>query len=134
MVKAYTLSDKIVQMSYSDFETIVGMVFSRTDGGSVKLSSVSELTSSGAVQISSGQICTFFNDDSTVYNTFDFVTEIFEDTSSSQLLQRAFQGWSEAGYDQWIQVRSLSVINESTTIPGAMIYKLVVDAFTSVAP
>ena len=133
MVKAYTLSDKIVQMGYNDFETIAGMVFSKTDGGSIKLSSVSELTSSGASQLDIGQICTFWNDALSGYNTFTVITEIFEDTSSSDLLVRTFQGWSDAGYDQWIQVRSLSVVNASTTLPGAMVYKLVVDAFKSVA-
>ena len=132
MVKAYTLQDKIVQMGYNDFETIVGMVFSKTDGGSVKLSSVSELTSSGASQIPIGQVCTFVNDGLSGYNTAAVLTEIFEETDSSNLLSRAFQGWSEAGYDQWIQVRSLSVVNASTTLPGAMVYKLVVDAFKSV--
>jgi hypothetical protein len=134
MVKAYTLSDKIVQMGYNDFETIVGMVFNKPDGDDAKLSSASELASSGATQIPIGQVCTFVNDGLSGYNTFTVITEIFEDTSSSELIVRSFQGWTKAGYDQWIQVRSLSVVNASTTIPGAMIYKLVVDAFTSVAP
>jgi hypothetical protein len=134
MVKAFTLSDKIVQMGYNDFETLVGMVFNKPDGDDVKLSSASELASSGATQIPIGQVCTFINDGLTGYNTVTVLTEILEDTNSSNLIIRSFQGWTEAGYDQWIQVRSLSVVNASTTIPGAMVYKLVVDAFKSVTP
>lgn len=134
MVKAFTLSDKIVQMSYNDFATIVGMVFNKPDGDDAKLSSASELASSGATQIPIGQVCTFVNDGLSGYNTVTVLTEILEDTNASDLIVRSFQGWSEAGYDQWIQVRSLSVVNASTAIPGAMIYKLVVDAFKSVAP
>ena len=132
MVKAYTLGDKIVQMNYNDFESLVGVVFKKPDGGSIELSSVSELSSSGATQINIGQICTFFNDALEGYNTVVVLTAIFDAPESSNLLSRTFDGWVDAGYDQWIQVRSLSVVNASTTLPGEMVYKLVVDAFKSV--
>ena len=132
MVKAYTLGDKIVQMGYNDFESLVGVVFKKPDGGNIELSSASELSSSGATQINIGQICTFLNDALEGYNTVVVLNEIFDTPDSSNLLIRTFNGWGSVGFDQWIQVRALSVVNASTTLPGEMVYKLVVDAFTSV--
>jgi hypothetical protein len=114
-----------------DFEKIVGVVFKKTETGTPELSSISELISSNATQIDMGQVCTFWNDSLEGYNTVDVLSKLFVDPGTSDLLMRAFGDWSNAAYDQWIQVRSLSVVNESSTTPGAMIYKLIVDAYTS---
>ena len=60
MVKAYTLSDKIVQQEYNDFESFVGLVFKLPDGGSPEVSSIDQLQAANASPIPVGQVTTYF--------------------------------------------------------------------------
>lgn len=138
MVKAYTLSDKIVQQGYNDVETVVGMVFKRLEGGNCEASSVEELQDSGATPINVGQVTAYVTDDSEVYDTYATVFEIVNEPSDSSLLTRVTSPWTGA-YDQYIVVRRLDtfpIIDPSALgAPVGICYKIVVDAYTTpIAP
>lgn len=138
MVQAYTLSDRIVQQGYNDIQSLVGVVFKRPLSGSPELSSYDELKASNAQQIPVGQVAAYALDSIEFYDTYAITNEILTDPSNSNILNRVSQNWTQAGKDQWFQVRrfeSSSVVDLSDlTAPAAILYKIVVDAFLSTAP
>lgn len=135
MLKAYTTGDKINQEKYNDFESLVGVVFKDEGSGQV-LSSASELASANAVPIEGGQVVTIWIDDSTEYNSAILTASIYAATST--IVDRAFGSWAPGvGFAQWIQIRSLQLVDTIVDSPPAnpplaLVYKLVVDAYTSV--
>lgn len=138
MVKAFTLSDKIVQQGFNDVETVVGMVFKRLEGANCEASSIEELQDSGATPISVGQVTAYFTDDSEVYDTYSVTAGLVNLPGSSDLLARVTNPWIGA-HDQYIVVRRLDtfpIIDPSAPgIPVGICYKIVVDAYTTpVAP
>jgi hypothetical protein len=136
MVKAFTLSDKIVQMGYNDFESVVGQVFKQEFGSGAVLSSTEELASAGATQIEVGQVVSFFLDTSGDDNSFNILSDVY--LASSPLVTKLFSTWTGGVGDvQWVQIRSLGIIDviyDSTPAdpPLGIVYKIVADAFTSV--
>lgn len=139
MVKAYTLSDKIVQQGFNDFESVVGNVYKKPIGGTgPELSSVEALRASGATQINIGQIASYYNTSVGQYNTYVDTS----DFTSSTMLDRLFgEGWGGERLpeicDQWVVIRRL----ESTPIinpvniddyPSGIAYKIVADCYLSV--
>lgn len=138
MVKAYTLSDKISQMNYNDFESLVGVVFRRDPGGSPTLSSMADLNAAGATSIPTGQVASFFISVDE-YNSYELINGAFNGAggeTNSSLITRIFDGWSSSSIVQWIQVRGISVnaVYDPTSLanpPAGLGYKIVVDAFTS---
>lgn len=138
MVKAYTLSDKIVQQGYNDFESFIGLVFKRPDGGSCELSSLEELQNANASPISVGQVAASVCDDSEVYDTYSITAEMLNVPGSSNILSRVTTSWTGA-YDQYIVVRRLDsfpIIDPSApSAPVGICYKIVVDAYLApIAP
>jgi hypothetical protein len=139
MVKAYTLSDKIVQQEYNDFESFVGLVFKLPDGGSSEVSSIDQLQAANASPIPVGQVTTYFVEETLGWNTYTFSQDVL---SAVAFIDKVFGDWTQAFFDQWVIVRSFSVeplydisLVGSTTYPTALIYKMVVDAYYSpVAP
>lgn len=140
MVKAYTLSDKIVQQGFNDFESVVGNVYKYPVGASgPELSSVEALRASGATPINIGQVTSYFNVDSsgnqynTYLNTYDFI--------NTTMLGRLFGDWQSERApeicDQWVVIRRFeSTPYFDTTIfedfPMRISYKIVADCFLSV--
>jgi hypothetical protein len=139
MVKAYTLSDKIVQQEYNDFESFVGLVFKLPDGGSPEVSSIDQLQAANASPIPVGQVTTYLVEETLGWNTYTFSQDVL---SAGTFIDKVFGDWTQAFFDQWVIVRSFSVeplydisLVGSTTFPTALIYKMVVDAYYSpVAP
>ena len=138
MVKAYTLSDKIVQQGFNDFESVVGNVYKRPNGGAIELSSIEALRASGATQISIGQIVSYYNTEGTTYNTYTTTSDLI----SSNILDRLFgEGWSGERSpdicDQWVVIRrfeSTAIIIPSAidAYPSGIAYKIVADCYLSV--
>lgn len=142
MVEAYTLSDKIVQQGFNDFESVVGAVYKLPAGGSIELSSIEALRASGATPISVGQIATYFVDSNGSYNTYAQTANILSNPPASNIIQRAFgEGWAGERdpdvCDQWIQVRRYDSspiinINDLQDFPNVLCYKLVCDCYLAV--
>jgi hypothetical protein len=134
MVKAYTLSDKIVQQGYNDFESFVGLVFKRLEGGNCQLSSLEELQNSTATPISVGQVAAAVCDDSEIYDTYSVTAGMINLPASSDILSRVTGSWI-GSYDQYIVVRRLDsfpIIDPSApAAPVGICYKIVVDAYTA---
>ena len=133
MVKAYTLSDKIVQQGFNDFESFVGLVFKRPDGGDCELSSLEELQNSTAAPISVGQVAAAVCDDSELYDTYSITAGMLNLPESSDILDRVTSSWITGFSDQYIVIRRLDsfpIIDTSTPgVPVGICYKIVVDAY-----
>lgn len=140
MVVAYTLSDKIVQQGYNDFESVVGNVYKNPiSGPNIELSSMEALRASGATPISIGQVTSYYNVDSsgdqynTYLNTSDFI--------STTMLARVFGEWQGERLpeicDQWVVIRRFESTPYFDTadfydFPTRISYKIVADCYLSV--
>ncbi len=139
MVRAYTLSDKIVQQGFNDIESVVGVVYKKPAAGTgVELSSIDALRASGATPIGIGQIASYYNVDTSggQYNTYPDTSELV----NSVILERLFGEWSGERApevcDQWVVIRRLdsTAIINTTAIddyPSAISYKIVADCYLS---
>lgn len=139
MVKAYTLSDKIVQQGYNDIESFVGLVIKYPQGSPIEISTLDALTAAGASPISVGQVAAYLTDVTDRYDTYNFCYNIIDDPATSAIVDKIFQAWSDGVSEQWVVIRRLestSIINPaSASAPAGILYKMVADAYLSpVAP
>jgi hypothetical protein len=135
MVQAYTLSDRIVQQGFNDFQFLVGKVYKSVDAGvSFTAQTAEELQASGARPNLVEQVVSFDNSE-TFYpgsdkNTHDYVKYLLDLDPGNGLglvMANAFQYWDVVGTAQWVQIRRVEVVGVANT--GAAVVKLVVDAF-----
>jgi hypothetical protein len=135
MVQAYTLSDRIVQQGFNDFQFLVGRVYKSTDAGvSFTAQTAEELQASGARPNLVEQVVSFDNSE-TFYpgsdkNTHDYVKFLLDLDAGNGLgkvMANAFQYWDVVGTAQWVQIRRVEIVGVANT--GAAVVKLVVDAF-----
>lgn len=140
MVKAYTLSDKIVQQGFNDFESVVGNVYKLPAGGTIELSSVDALSASGATPINIGQIACYYNV-AAVEGQYNTYIDTYNFVESSMLLRLFGEGWGgerpAQTCDQWVVIRrfeSTAIINPVNIddYPSGIAYKIVADCYLSV--
>jgi hypothetical protein len=137
MVKAYTLSDKIVQMNYNDSESLVGMVFKSSDSGTgpISLSSITEMNNALNLAVNVVPQVTNFRYMGAI-NSLGWYTELekmfTDDLGSGTILNNLFLNWG-ADLTQYIQIRSVSidVAPDSTAAASAIYMKITAGAYTA---
>lgn len=134
MVQAYTLSDRIVQQGYNDFESLVGMVFKSADYGqaTITISSIDELRSANGIAPNTvPQVFAFrYLGDPSTGGAYSQMEDIFTGTNlGSNVIGGLFQNW---GPDrQYVQIRSASIdyVFGSTAAAPLVAIKITADAF-----
>lgn len=134
MVKAYTLSDKIVQQGFNDFESLVGMVFKSSDFGSgtITISSIEELRSAnGLAPNALPQVFAFrYLGDPDSGAAYTEMEEIFTGTNlGTNVIGKLFQNWGPSR--QYVQIRSASIdfVFSSTEADPLVAVKITADAY-----
>lgn len=132
MVQAYTLSDRIVQQGFNDFQFLVGKVYKSDDAGSTFSElSLDEFNALQAPAYSVSQICTGLSQAGTT-NTHDAVKDLIDLNFGSGLgagYCRLFKNWDDPSYIQIVQIRRVSV--NLFGAAGAFQFTIVADAFTT---
>ena len=134
MVKAYTLSDKIVQQGFNDFESLVGMVFKSRDFGSgtITISSLDELRSApGLAPNALPQVFAFrYLGSPSSGGAYTEMEEIFTGTNlETNVIGNLFENWGPD--DQYVQIRSASIdfVFGSTASVPLVAVKITADAY-----
>lgn len=136
MVVAYTLSDKIVQQGFNDYESMVGLVFKSNDSGNgtIAQSSIEEMrAANGLAPNVVPQVYGFvYLGDPALNTAYDTPYAIFSgDGIQTSVIRDMFNFW---GPDrQFIQIRSASVnfAPDSTTASPKIVLKITADAYTA---
>jgi hypothetical protein len=132
MVQAYTLSDRIVQQGFNDFQFLVGRVYKSEDAGTTFSElSLDEFNALQAPAYSVSQICTG-RDVAATANTHDFVKALLDLDFNNGLgaaYCRLFKDWDDPSYIQIVQIRRVSV--DLFGPSSKFNFTIVADAFTT---
>lgn len=132
MVQAYTLSDRIVQQGFNDFQFLVGKVYKSEDGGSTFSElSLDEFNALQAPSFSVAQIVSGLATPTT-QNTYGVVKDLLEYNYGSGLasgVSRLFKDWDDPSYVQIVQLRRVSVDLFGSGVNWN--FTIVADAFTT---
>ena len=134
MVVAYTLSDKIVQQGYNDFESLVGMVFKSRDfgNGTITISSLDELRSApGLAPNALPQVFAFrYAGDPQSGGAYTEMENVFTGTDlTNTVIGLLFENWGPNR--QYVQIRSASIdfVFGSTEADPLVAVKITADAY-----
>ena len=136
MIKAYTLSDRISQQNYNDYESMVGLVFKSAESGNgpILQSSIEELkAAAGIAQNVVPQVYGFvYLGDPALNTAYDTPYAILSgDGVETSVIRDMFNFWGPNR--QFIQIRSASVnfAPDSTTASPKIVLKITADAYTA---
>lgn len=135
MIKAYTLSDKIVQQGFNDFESLVGMVFKSVDfgQGTITISSIEDLRSADELAPNVvPQVFAFrYLGDPDTGGAYGEMENIFTGNLGSTIIGKLFENWGPSR--QYVQIRSasLNIAPDSTATQLKVFIKITADAYTA---
>ena len=138
MVKAYTLSDRIVQQGFNDVQSLVGMVFKSGNSGAATPTISSYEVMINAPDFAANvvpQVIAFRYMGNMANNGwYTELESIFTETNlENTIIGNLFEGWGPNR--QYIQIRSVSVnVAPDSTSASPLVYmKITADAYTASA-